>query len=189
MLDGIAQAMAQAPGTNPKYAPILKAYLGQFINVAEGVLRDGDAATFGISLSKDGISTTLMGEFQADSYAGKAVTAMKNGNASFAACLPQGKYFMFGGFVVDQTSLQLMNDFIAPIEKEIQNLGAEAKPLSEYVASMKDYLSVTKQANFGMVAPAAAAIQQTGAIPDGLGPQQQPGQDDRRPETDARRAG
>lgn len=164
MLDGIAQAMAQAPGANPKYAPILKAYLGQFINVAEGVLRDGDAATFGISLSKDGISTTLMGEFQADSYAGKAVTAMKNSNASFTAGLPQGKYFMFGGFVVDQASIQLMNDFVGPIEKEIANLGAEAKPLEEYVASMKDYLSATKQANFGLVAPVAAAIQQTGAV-------------------------
>jgi hypothetical protein len=164
MLDGIAQAMAQAPGANPKYAPVLKAYLGQFINVIEGIVRDGDAATFGISLSKEGISTTLMGEFQADSYAGKAATAMKNSNASFTAGLPQGKYFMFGGFVVDQTSIQLMNDFVAPIEKEMANLGADAKPLQEYVASMKDYLSATKQANFGMVAPAANAIQQTGAV-------------------------
>ena len=116
-----------------------------------GVLlpREKFGATFGISLSKEGISTTLMGEFQADSYAGKAAAAMKNSNASFTAGLPQGKYFMYGGFVVDQASIQLMNDFVAPIEKEIANLGAEAKPLQEYVASMKDYLSAAKQANFG----------------------------------------
>jgi hypothetical protein len=164
MLDGIAQAMAQAPGANPKYAPVMKAYLGQFVNTAEGFLRDADAATFGIALSKEGISTTLLGEFEPSSYSGKAVTAMKNSNASFTAGLPQGKYFMFGGFVVDQTSVQLLNDFIAPIEKEIQNLGADGKPLLEYVASMRDYMAATKQANFGMVAPAAAAIQQQGAI-------------------------
>jgi hypothetical protein len=164
ILDGIAQAMAQAPGANPKFAPVMKAYLAQFVNAAEGFMRDADGATFGISLSKEGISTTLMGEFEPASYMGKSVTAMQNSNASFTAGLPQGKYFMYGGFVVDQTSMQLLNDFVAPIEKEIQNLGAEGKPLMEYLGSMRDYMSATKQANFGMVAPAAAQIPQTGAV-------------------------
>src|SRR3712207_6863343 len=53
----IGQAMAQAPGANPKLAPVLKVYFGQFINAAEEFLKDADTATFGLNLSKEGIST------------------------------------------------------------------------------------------------------------------------------------
>src|SRR5512132_689596 len=98
--------MANAPNANPKYAPILKTYMGQIFVVAEGFLRDCDGATFGINLSKEGISTTLMTEFSPGSYAGKAFAAMKNSDASFTAGLPEGKYFVYGGMVVDKAGVQ-----------------------------------------------------------------------------------
>src|SRR3954471_14905441 len=42
ILQSIDQAMANGPAANPKYAPLMKAYVGQLINVAEGCLRDAD---------------------------------------------------------------------------------------------------------------------------------------------------
>lgn len=164
-LQGIERAMANGPAANPKYAPLMKAYLGQAITVVEGFLRDADAATFGISLSKDGISTTLMADFQPGSYSGKAVSAMKNTQTSYTAGLPDGKYFFYGGMTINpEVDLQLMNDFVAPLEKEITAMGAEGKPLLDYLNSFRAYLGVTRQQNFGLLAPPANAIGQQGLI-------------------------
>lgn len=164
ILKQIEQGMANAPNANPKYAPILKTYMGQIFGVAEGFLRDCDGATFGINLSKEGISTTLMTEFSPGSYAGKAFAAMKNSDASFTAGLPEGKYFVYGGMVVDKAGVQMLNDFIAPIEKEVAGLGNEAKPIMTYISAMKDSLNATKSTTFGMVAPPANAIGQEGLL-------------------------
>jgi hypothetical protein len=159
------QEMAQGGGVNPKYAPVMKAYLGQIFNVAEGFLRDTNAVTFGINLSKDGISTTLLTEFEPGSYMGKALAQMKNTDASFTAGLPDGKYFMYGGMTMNpEVDIQLMNDFLGPIEAEVKKLGADSAPIVSYLDSFRDYISATKQTTFGMVAPPANAIGQQGLI-------------------------
>jgi hypothetical protein len=164
MLKGIEQQMANAPGANPKYAGVMRAYLGQFVNAAEEFLTDADGATFGLSLSKEGISTTLLAEFEPNSYLGKSFGAMRNSDASFTTGLPQGKYFFFGGMAVDPAGIKLFNDFVAPIEKELAALGNEGKAIQQYVSAMKDSLTATKSMNFGMVAPAANMIGQEGII-------------------------
>jgi hypothetical protein len=164
MIDGIGQAMAQVPGANPKFTPVLKTYLGQFVNAAEEFLKDADGATFGINLSKEGISTTLMAEFEPGSYLGKLVSGAKNSDASFTKGLPDGKYFMYGGFVIDQSSMTLFNDFVAPIEKQLQGMGADGKALLDYLGAAREYMSAARQGNFGMVAPPAAAIGQQQGI-------------------------
>jgi hypothetical protein len=159
------QGMAQGGGVNPKYAPALKAYFGQFLEIAEGFLRDSNGAAFGINLSKDGISTTLMAEFEPGSYGGKAIAGMKNTDASFTAGLPDGKYFVYGGLAINpEVDLKLFDDFVAPIEKELKALGAEGQPLLDYGNAMRSYFGAAKQMNFGMVAPPAAAIGQQGLI-------------------------
>jgi hypothetical protein len=164
ILKQIEMGMANAPNANPKYAPILRTYMGQIFNVAEGFLRDCDGATFGVNLSKDGISTAFVAEFSPGSYAGKQFAAMKNTDASFTAGLPESKYFVYGGVVVDPAGVQMLKDFIAPIEKEVAALGAEAKPIETYLAAMKDSLSATKSTTFGMVAPPANTIQTEGLL-------------------------
>ena len=164
IIDGIGQAMAQAPGANAKLAPVMKAYFGQFINAAEAFLKDADGATFGINLSKEGIATSLVAEFEAASYLGKAVTGMKNVDASFTAGIPDGKYFLYGGMVIDPQGVKLFNDFIAPIEKELANLGDDGKALAKYVDAVKAWIASTRQQNFGVVAPPAAAIGQQGLL-------------------------
>jgi hypothetical protein len=165
ILQMMDQGMAQGGGVNPKYAPALKAYFGQFLEIAEGFLRDSNGAAFGINLSKDGISTTLMAEFEPGSYGGKAIAGMKNTDASFTAGLPDGKYFVYGGLAINpEVDLKLFDDFVAPIEKELKALGAEGQPLLDYGNAMRSYFGAAKQMNFGMVAPPAAAIGQQGLI-------------------------
>jgi hypothetical protein len=164
-LQAAEQQMAQGGGVNPKYAPVLKAYLGQIFNIAEGFLKDANSVTFGINLNKDGISSTLLAEFEPGSYMGKALAGMKNTDASFTAGLPDGKYFVYGGMTMNpEVDHQLLNDFIGPIEAEVKKLGADGKPILDYLDSFRDYLSATKQTNFGMVAPPANAIGQQGLI-------------------------
>jgi len=164
MLQMIQQGMA-AQGGNQKFAPVMGAYMGQLFNVAEGFLRDASGVTFGINLSKEGISTTLLAEFDPTSYAGKAVAGLKNSNASFTAGLPDGKYFVYGGMVINpEIDLMLLNDFAAPIEQQLNAMGAEGKPLLDYLASFRDFIGATKQSNFGMVAPPANVIGQQGLI-------------------------
>jgi hypothetical protein len=165
MLAMIEQAMMNAPGANPKFAPLMKTYMGQFLNVVEGFLTDAEGASFGINLSKEGIATTLMADFNPDSYAGKAFKAMKNSDASFTAGLPDNKYFFYGGMMIDKSGNQMLSDFLAPIEKEAAAMGNdEGKAIVAYLASMKSYLDATKQMNFGMVAPPAAVFGKEGFI-------------------------
>jgi hypothetical protein len=165
VLQMMDQGLAAGGGVNPKYVPVIKAYMGQIFDVMEGFLRDSTGAAFGINLSKDGISTTLMAEFEPGSYGGKAIAGMKNTDASFTAGLPEGKYFMYGGMTMNPaTDLKLLNDFIAPMEKELTAMGADGKPILDYLAAFRAVLGATKQSNFGMVAPAGNAIGQQGAI-------------------------
>jgi hypothetical protein len=159
LLANIERGMANAPGANAKYAPVLKAYMSQLVAVAEGFLSDCDSASFGINLNKEGISTTLMAEFREGTYAAKALASMKGTDASFTAGLPDGKYFMYGGVASQgEGGLQILNDFLAPIEKELAALGNDGKGVVDYVNAMKDYFRAAKQMNFGWVAPSANAI-------------------------------
>ncbi|MDB5320194.1 MAG: hypothetical protein JWN40_1825 [Phycisphaerales bacterium] len=165
MLQMMDQGLAAGGGINPKYAPVIKAYMAQIFDVMEGFLRDSTGAAFGINLTKDGISTTLMAEFEPGSYGGKAIAGMKNTDASFTAGLPDGKYFMYGGMTINPaTDLKLLNDFVAPMEKELTAMGAEGKPMLDYLNAFRGYIGAAKQTNFGLVAPPANAIGQQGLI-------------------------
>jgi hypothetical protein len=165
VLQEFEKAMANGPFANPKFTPVLKAAVAQIIEMAEGFLRDTDGVTFGINLSKDGISTTLMTDFNPTSYMGKAVAGMKNTDASFTVGLPDAKYFFYGGMVFNpQIDLQLFNDFVAPIEKELAAMGNDGKPVLDYLAASRMALEATKQTSFGIVAPPANAIGQQGLI-------------------------
>jgi hypothetical protein len=50
--------------------------------------------------------------------------------------------------------LQIINDFLAPIEKEIAALGPDGKGLQDYINAVKAYAAALKSQSFGMVAPA-----------------------------------
>jgi hypothetical protein len=166
ILDQIERGMAQGQGIDPKYGPVLKAYIGQFFTAAETFMSDTDGASLGINFAKEGISTSLVAEFAPGSYLGKNVAMMKNSDASFTAGLPDAKYFIYAGFINSPGGgEQLFKDFVKPIEDELVKLGPDGKPIADYIQAVKDYMAAIKQANFGFVAPPAAQIgQQAGII-------------------------
>jgi hypothetical protein len=71
------------------------------------------------------------------------------------AGLPPTKYLVFGGLVKGDPKVgeQMISDFLAPVEKEFAALGAEAKPMQDYIAALKAYMGATRGWSFGWVAP------------------------------------
>ena len=137
-----------------KYAPAAKALVGQLFAVAEGFLRDTEAATFGINFAAEGVNFTTMAEFIPDSYLGKNFGSVKNTDRPLLAGLPQGKYLFYGGGISDpKLTSTLMNDFLAPVEKELNAIGPEVKPVQDYITALKDYVKSNNGTTFGLVAP------------------------------------
>jgi hypothetical protein len=138
-----------------KYSPVIKALLGQIIQVADQYLADAEAATVGLSIIPDqGLTATMMSEFKPNSYIATNVTAQKNTDASLLEGLPDGKYLFFGGNVADpQATMKVITDFLAPISKELAAGGADMKPIQDYIDSIKAYASAVKGQSVGVLAP------------------------------------
>jgi hypothetical protein len=137
-----------------KYAPVIKTFVGQFISIAEAFLRDADAATFGVNFGAEGLSTTVLAEFQTDSYVGKLASSIKNSSEPMLVGLPSGKYLLYGGAINNPgVGDQIVDDFTGPILREVNALGPEMKPIGDYVTALKDYMRANKSSTFGLVAP------------------------------------
>ncbi len=141
-------------GQHAKYVPVVKALLNQVMNVAEGYLNDANALTYGISFVKTGISGTLMTEFEPGSYSGDLVKKIKNSKEPLLTGLPNTKYIAFGGAIASpEVTSQMINDFTAPIMKELQAIGDDGKPVIDYIDSVKKATAAIKGLSFGMLIP------------------------------------
>lgn len=140
-----------------KYSPVLKAFLNQLLNVAEGALTQTDAAAIGVSLVPEGINFTLLAEFVPGSYAARNLTVGKNTEASLLAGLPEGKYLIYGGNLNEpQIAAKLVGDLFDPVVKQLLAVGPEMKPAGDYVEALKAYISAQKSNSFGLMAPSGA---------------------------------
>jgi hypothetical protein len=138
-----------------KYAPVFKALVSQFLNVAEGFLRDANGATFSINFGNEGINLAVMAEFNKGSYGGNLVSGAKNTNEPLLGGLPTGKYLFFGGSANGNPEMtaKALDDFTAPILKEVLALGPEMKPAQDYVDALRQYIKATQKTSFGVVEP------------------------------------
>lgn len=172
LMGEMEKGLAQAPNFNPKYLPLLKVTVGQLFSVAEGFLVQTQAVTYGINLSKDGISTSFMAEFDPASYAGKMFAGITPATGSLLAGLPAAKYLFFGGSVNNgENSAKVMDDFLKPIDAELTKAGDDLKPVSVFIDSVKKLSVAQKAATVGMIAPSgalgASALFQVVAITQG----------------------
>ncbi|HYE21355.1 MAG TPA: hypothetical protein VEA69_23110, partial [Tepidisphaeraceae bacterium] len=158
------QGMQQAPNANPQMTAMVSAYMGQILSGVETFMTDADGVTFGITLDKDGISTTLLTDFSPGSYLGKAVAGAKNTGDSLTGGLPAGKYMIYGGMVFSPNSAAMFNDFLGPIEKAVAGAGDAGKPAAAYFAATRDFMGAVRQMNFGLMAPPANALQGGGFV-------------------------
>src|SRR5262249_30822309 len=119
ILDGLEKELKNNPQMNQKFTPVIKAVVNQLLNGAERVLQDTQAATFGVRLIPEGLSTTAVADFEPESYTGKLIAQGKATDANLLAGLPSRKYFMFGGANFNsQATVRWLDDVLAPISKE-----------------------------------------------------------------------
>ena len=135
------------------------AMLDQYIAFAERFLTDGQAATFSLTLSDDGLNTTALAEFAPNSELGNVAQSLKNTDQNLLAGLPDRKYFAFGGFVVSKGMTQLFNDMMQPMlkaqgaNKAQGNAPGDPKALLD---GMKQIMDNSKTMALGYTVPTGA---------------------------------
>ena len=152
---GAAGANAAADAQKKKFLPLAKAVVNRVLDVAEQVVTDADAATYGWEFADTGLKATGLVEFIPTSPSGQRVGQLKNSGDSMVKGLPAGKYWFFAGTSGNNVDAgqKMVSDFLAPIDREMAALGAEAKPLQDYMAAARQYMSNLKGQSFGWVAP------------------------------------
>jgi hypothetical protein len=157
-----AAANAQAQQQQmQKYMPVIKALVNRVFDVAEQVVRDADAATYGININGDGIRTTALAEFTAGSPSAQHVSQFKSSNDSMLVGLPQTKYIMFGGVQINsQHAVQLCDQFSAPIKQQAAALGADGQAITSYMDAIKKGMAAITGQSFGWVTPTGALGQE-----------------------------
>ena len=161
--DGRAQVMTQveeglkgAGEKAAKFVPLAKVAVSQYIGVAERFLTDARGATVGFNVGDAGISTTVLADFEPDSYLGKLATSNKNTADSMLAGLPNKKYFMYGGGInTPGVSEKVLADLLDPITAEVAKI-PEAKGFAEVLEGFKKTQGATQSSAFGWLAPAGA---------------------------------
>lgn len=152
----MASELDEQMGTDPQakaLAPAIKALINQGLNAAQEYLQDAQAATVGVNLSAEGIATTVMTEFTADSYLGKTTQSFKNSDATLVDGLPDTKYLFFGGATADPAVMtKLFDDLFGPAIAELK--AEDHKALLDYVNAIKEYTAAQSgPQTFGMIAP------------------------------------
>ena len=153
-VDNASQGVArQDPQKAEQLKPLFKAIGGQGLNVAEAFLRDAGAATIALSLDDAGIKTTVMADFQPDSYLGGVVGQVKNTGESLVKGLPGGEYLFFGGAMLPPDVVtKVIGDVAGPVVDQVNN-DAALKPVVDLIGDFKAYSAAVKSSSFGMVAP------------------------------------
>lgn len=158
-LDAVKNGMN---GDMEKYGPLAQVVVTQFIGIAEALLRDAQAATYGISFGDNGISSTAMVEFDPASYCGTLASSVKNSDASMLEGIPSGKYLFFGGSVNDPKAMgKAIDDLVTPITTELAKAGGtDTEAITKYIASMRKYVMATQSTAGGLLAPSGAIGQE-----------------------------
>ena len=153
--DSDPAAPAPANAQQEKMIPLVRAFVNRGLDVVEQLVRDADAATYGLSFGDAGVNSTTMVQFAKESPSAKRVAELKNTDQSLLAGLPQGKYMFFGGSSDEASAgAKIIADFVAPLEKEFAALGdAEGKALQGYLDGIKQYAAAVKMSAFGMATP------------------------------------
>lgn len=139
-----------------KFVPLVKVVVGQYLSVAEQFLTDARGATVGFNVGDAGIATTVLADFEPESYLGKLATSNKNVADSMLAGLPNKKYFVYGGAInTPGVSEKVLGDLIDPIAAEVAKI-PEAKGFVEVLEGFKKAQAATQSSTFGWLAPAGA---------------------------------
>jgi len=159
---GAPAAPAAADPKAMKYMPLARSFMSRLFDVAEQAVRDADSATWGVSITPDGLKFTALSEFTPASPSAQAVATFKGTDQSLLNGLPQAKYIFYGGIQANdpQAVVKLINDFLTPVKTEITALGDDGKPLQAYIDAVEHFVAATKSTNTGMLTPTGALGQE-----------------------------
>lgn len=144
-----------------KFSPAIKVLVGRMLDASESILKDSNAATLSANLGEKGVAFTLLADFAKSSEIGTNIAKVKNTDSSLLAGLPAGSYILFGGSTVDpDVANKTLGYFMDPVEKELQQVGDDAKPILEYTGALRTMVSSETGAAYGFVAPAGQVGQE-----------------------------
>ena len=153
----IDKALDKKGGDAAANKPLADAALGQAFNVISSFLRDASGGTYGISLGKSGVNTTLLADFKEGSYLGSLASKLKGSDAPLLGGLPDQKYLFFGGSFNDPAvATKVFEDLLNPITAKLDTLGDKAKPIRDALDSYRTMAAATQRQTYGIVAPTAA---------------------------------
>jgi hypothetical protein len=139
-----------------QFTPVIHVVLNEYMDAIEQVLNDARGAVLGVNLGAEGISTTMLSDFEPDSAIGKLAGEVKNTDKPLLAGLPDRKYFAVGGSVNNpELSAKLLDDVLGPIKVELAKID-QAKKFIPAIESFQKSASSTTGAAAGWVAPVGA---------------------------------
>jgi hypothetical protein len=153
MIGEIDKAFARN-GWDTAKSPLAKAAANEALDIAQGFLEQSQATTWGLSISKAGINSTMLTDFLPGTYAGNVVSQVKGTDQTLLNGLPSSKYLFYGGGINHpEVGVKVYDDLTAPIIKELPSLGAVGPQIQDVLASYREAMASSQRATFGMVAP------------------------------------
>jgi hypothetical protein len=138
-----------------KFKPLANLIANESLDMAQKILEGMDAASFSVNLSPDGVATTLMAQFESGSSCDKYIAKVKNTDDSMLQGLAAGKYLLFGGTGGQQELNDSVSNFIAPIQKQITDLGPDYASLNDWLNSAQKATTAAQGSSFGLMMPTA----------------------------------
>jgi hypothetical protein len=131
--------------------------LDQVMNGAKEFLNDCQSTTMGLSIGENGIAGNIVVDFVPDTYLGNLAGSIKSTDAPLLGGLPKATYLLYGGSIQDpKVAGKLFDDAVAPIVKQLAEMGDDGKKLSTIVDMYKEAMVSTESTSGGLLAPTAA---------------------------------
>lgn len=137
-----------------KYAPLANVAATQALDLAQKILEGINAASLSVNLSPDGIATTLMCQFDPGSVCDGYLQKIKNTDDSMLEGLGNTKYLLYGGSSPQQIANSLAT-FLAPIEKQITDLGPQYAPINDWLNAVQKLAAASQGQSYGVLMPTA----------------------------------
>lgn len=152
--------MQNAMSRNPGLAPMKTMLQGAgeaLFNDLERILQDAQGATYGISIEKTGIRTTILAEFTPESPIGQTVSQIKNSDQTLLVGLPAENYLFYGGMAWDpQQAAQISDAIVGPIRDAFAKMGDNMQPVVKSFDLYHKFFAACEGTSFGWIAPTGA---------------------------------
>jgi hypothetical protein len=137
---------------------VAKSMVSMLVDAVSAMVRDSRGASFAINFTPEGISTTILGDFNEGTKAAEIISGFKNSADPLLEGLPAEKYLFFGGFVNDPANAQkLSTALLDPLAVELkQAAGDQSQAVNDYIDSTKKIMSLYTGGAIGVIAPTRA---------------------------------